>query len=245
MKPRRGHLRTGATFDGVNHIDPGLATVHSMAGMTKISFVSGHIPGALTAQFAEISEWCETLDDSVTYRTGAVSPDLAVVLSVHGFSVTNELVLMAHELDMNSVSVTEGEHVWQISGSRLRSAERIDTAAFPFGWALTRDELGLAAHSTARAGLAFAREGWRRTAFVLVGASDGAAYLQRLAVLPSHQGAGLGSMLTSAALRWARRSGAAKMFVNTETDNLGALNLYRRHGFEVCDGGLLVMERGR
>mgnify|MGYP006283971225 CR=1 FL=1 len=243
MKPRRDHLLAGATFDGVTHIDPGLATVHSMAGMTKVSFVSGHIPGALVARFSEISEWCESLDTNVTFRTGAVSPDLAVVLSVHGFKVASELVLMSRDLVSAESPLPTSRHAWQISRSRLRAAERIDAAAFPIGWALTHEELALAAQSTSQAGLAFAREGWRKTAYVLAGMSDQVAYLQRLAVLPGHQGAGLGSMLTQASLQWAGHCGAAKMFVNTETDNEAALRLYRRHGFEVCDGGLLVMER--
>ena len=50
-------------------------------------------------------------------------------------------------------------------------------------------------------------------------------------------------MLTVAALQWDKRSGAAKMFVNTETDNEAAIGLYQRHGFGACEGKLLVMER--
>ena len=243
MKPRRGHLLTGATFNGVIRIDPGLATVHSMAGLTKISFVSGHIPGALAEHFGSISESLESLDDDVSYRTGAVSPDLAVVLAVFGFSVANELVLLQRDLVDVSGGEATTEHAWRISAGRLRSAARIDSSAFPFGWALTVPELALAAQSTGSAGIAFAREGWRRTAFVMVGVSADTAYLQRLAVMPTHQGGGLGSMLTVAALQWAKRSGAAKMFVNTETDNEAAIGLYQRHGFNACEGKLLVMER--
>lgn len=233
----------GATFNGVIRIDPGLATVHSMAGLTKISFVSGHIPGALAEHFGAISASLESLDNDISYRTGAVSPDLAVILAVFGFSVANELVLMRRELDDVTAGVTATEHAWRISAGRLRSAARIDSSAFPFGWALTAPELEIAAQSTGSSGIAFAREGWRRTGFVMAGVSAETAYLQRLAVMPTHQGGGLGAMLTVAALQWAKRSGAAKMFVNTETDNEAAIGLYVRHGFEVCDGKLLVMER--
>ena len=37
--------------------------------------------------------------------------------------------------------------------------------------------------------------------------------------------------------------GAAKMFVNTESDNQPALRLYQRFGFELCGERLFVMEK--
>lgn len=229
-------------------IDPQLATVYSIAGMTKISFVSGHVSGALMAHFATITKWCESLPTSTSYRTGAVSPDLAVILSLCGFTVANELVLL--EIDPHETIPSEGsgdyapsDPDWSVSSRRSRAAARVDTAAFPPGWSLTSEEILLAARSTGTAGLALVRNGLRNIGYALVGASENVAYLQRLAVHPSRQGMGLGTALTTQSLRWAQRAGAVKMFVNTETDNSPALALYRRLGFRVCSEGLVVMER--
>ena len=137
-------------------IDPQLATVYSIAGMTKISFVSGHVSGALMAHFATITNWCESLPTSTSYRTGAVSPDLAVILSLCGFTVANELVLL--EIDPHETNPSEGggncapsDPDWSVTSRRSRAAARVDTAAFPPGWSLTSDEILLAARSTGTA----------------------------------------------------------------------------------------------
>jgi ribosomal-protein-alanine N-acetyltransferase len=69
------------------------------------------------------------------------------------------------------------------------------------------------------------------------------AYLQRIAVLPTAQGLGFGALLAESCLQWAMERGAAKMFVNTESDNQPALSLYQRFGFEQCGERLFVMEK--
>ena len=65
--------------------------------------------------------------------------------------------------------------------------------------------------------------------------------MQRLAVDPAYQGAGLGAALVVDALRWLRRHGGERAIVNTQPDNEAALALYQRLGFRLEPTGLDVL----
>jgi ribosomal protein S18 acetylase RimI-like enzyme len=79
--------------------------------------------------------------------------------------------------------------------------------------------------------------------FAISGQSGRGAYLQRLAVDPFAQGAGIGRFLCEDALRWAKRRGAKRMVVNTQHTNQRALKLYDRVGFLRASTGLTVVGR--
>jgi ribosomal protein S18 acetylase RimI-like enzyme len=78
------------------------------------------------------------------------------------------------------------------------------------------------------------------TGFAISGVGLGTGYLQRLAVAREYRRRGIGSALVKSANRWALTQGARAMLVNTQMDNLGAAELYRRMGFAEVVGGLLL-----
>ncbi|PKQ31545.1 MAG: ribosomal-protein-alanine N-acetyltransferase [Actinobacteria bacterium HGW-Actinobacteria-2] len=58
------------------------------------------------------------------------------------------------------------------------------------------------------------------------------ADLQRVVVHPRARGRGVGSSLVRAGLEWAEALGANRMLLEVRTDNLAAVALYRRLGFD-------------
>lgn len=60
---------------------------------------------------------------------------------------------------------------------------------------------------------------------------DGAAYLDRYGVLPSHAGRGIGKRLVRAWLRWARRNGADYAWTYTVEANAQSINALVGCGF--------------
>ena len=79
--------------------------------------------------------------------------------------------------------------------------------------------------------------------YAICGRSTDCGYLQRLAVEPSLQGAGIGATLVVDALGWLRRRGARSALVNTQDGNQRALDLYHRLGFRDESYDLIVLER--
>ncbi|MDX1449576.1 MAG: GNAT family N-acetyltransferase, partial [Acidimicrobiia bacterium] len=67
------------------------------------------------------------------------------------------------------------------------------------------------------------------------------AYLQRIAVDPGDQGAGVGRTLLRGSMAWARRRGARTMLLNTQTDNEKATMLYRSERFTVLSSRLTIL----
>ena len=77
--------------------------------------------------------------------------------------------------------------------------------------------------------------------YAVTGRAGPRGYLQRLAVHPDHQRAGLGGALVVDGLRWLRRWGAKEVLVNTQEGNEPAVRLYEALGFELRPEGLAVL----
>ena len=67
--------------------------------------------------------------------------------------------------------------------------------------------------------------------YSIVGRAGAVGYLQRVAVDPPYEGAGVGRSLVTDGLLWLRRRGARSAIVNTQQVNDRALALYRALGF--------------
>jgi GNAT superfamily N-acetyltransferase len=66
-------------------------------------------------------------------------------------------------------------------------------------------------------------------------AGDGWAGVFGMATMPAARGRGAAREVLASLARWARRHGAARMYLQVERDNSPALRLYERAGFrEVC-----------
>ena len=69
------------------------------------------------------------------------------------------------------------------------------------------------------------------TGYQISTANPFGAHLARLAVRPETQQRGLGSLLVTDLLQRLNRKGVARLTVNTQSDNLASLALYRKMGF--------------
>lgn len=120
----------------------------------------------------------------------------------------------------------------------------VDAAAFPPFWHL--DEAGLndamGATPSARLRVAVSRsDGATIVGYAITGRAGPRGYLQRLAVDPVAQRAGIGGALVVDGLRWLRRWGAKEVLVNTQEGNGSAVALYEHLGFRMQDDGLAVL----
>ena len=163
-----------------------------------------------------------------TVRTAAVPHRDLPTFEAAGFTVARELLLLSRPLDVIGARPDE---------PRLRTARRwerreiltVDQRAFDDFWSFDGAGLADAASATpvSRTRVPRARP---VTAYALAGVASGVGYLQRLAVDPDAAGRGYGSALVLDALHWMRRRGAFRAYVNTQSDNDRALQLYLRHG---------------
>lgn len=121
----------------------------------------------------------------------------------------------------------------------------VDAAAFPPFWRLDRAGLddAIAATPTARLRVSVDRSDRSVTGYAVTGRAGPRGYLQRLAVAPGAQGAGVGTALVVDGLRWLRRWGAKEVLVNTQEGNEAAVRLYERLGFRLRADGLAVLRR--
>lgn len=173
--------------------------------------------------------------------TAALMPDERVGFEACGFTTVRRLALLRRGLHDPVPGSRHGLRRW-----RRRSLDpvlAVDRAAFDEFWHFDTTALRDAMSATPHRLLRVPR-GDPPTAYALSGLSGERGYVQRLAVMPDHEGEGLGTSLLLDALRWMRWRGAAEVFVNTQTDNERAMALYRRHGFETQPVELEMLDIG-
>jgi len=158
-----------------------------------------------------------------------------------GFEPHSRLLLLRRELD----TLPAPDHL--ISGGStedLDEALRIDAAAFDTFWRFDRAAMTEAMESTPRSILHVIRKpDGRLGGFCVTGMGQVIGYLQRVAVDPEWQRRGIGRSLVRTAARWARRNGAKAIVLNTQANNVAALQLYEDEGYQVMSDDLAVLRK--
>lgn len=174
--------------------------------------------------------------------TGALGPVDQQPFLQAGFDVHERLHLLVRTLDalpaVRPVTMRRGHH------ADRASVLGVDAAAFPVFWRLDGPGLedALSATPSARFRVATAPGGGGGiVGYAVTGRAGPRGYLQRLAVHPERQRAGLGGALVVDGLRWLRRWGAKEVLVNTQEGNQPAVRLYQALGFELRPDGLAVL----
>ncbi len=117
----------------------------------------------------------------------------------------------------------------------------VDRAAFtPHWW---NSAATLRRRTTHSACFAVAEKDGEIIGYVEAERRSGAAHINRIAVAPAHQGSGVGSALLAHALGRLWHAGAEQVTLNTQTDNVASLRLYRRFGFEPVGERIAAWER--
>lgn len=199
---------------------------------------------------ASMVRWCCDLLAARGYAravTGALAEAEQAGFAAAGFEVREHLHLLAHDL---------AEIPPPTPGVRLRRGFRFDRQAAldadadafqPF-WRLDRAGFAEALDATplSRFTIALGPGTVRHrpvVGYAVSGFAGRQGYLQRLAVRPGAQGAGLGRALVVDSLAWMRRRRAERAVVNTQVGNDRALALYARLGFRLEPSGLTVLTR--
>ena len=174
--------------------------------------------------------------------TAALEPREQAVFADRGFSLLRSLTLL--RLDLGETPLRRppdpGHRLRRVRSRRAAEVLDVDHAAFDEFWRFDATALQEAIQATPQR-LLRATSGLPAQAYALTGLANERGYIQRLAVVPSAHGQGLGTALLVDALRWLRRRGARTAYVNTQDDNIRAMALYRRHGFRPVPGGLAMM----
>jgi ribosomal protein S18 acetylase RimI-like enzyme len=191
--------------------------------------------------------WSRTLADHgfTSMRTGALSPRQAEQAERAGLRCVQELAL----LEMSAPQLAEGprRRTHRLRRRHLQTAAQIDRAAFGESWWLDADMLADVRNATPmHRGRVIRGDdslgGNDVVGFLISGRAGRTGYVQRLAVRPDAHRRGLATDLLADSLRWMRRARLQRVFVNTHVDNVGALALYRAHGFVDLPERLRVFE---
>ena len=204
-----------------------------------------------------------TVAGVATYRTPALSTNDARWFFDHGFVVRQSLVMLQRTGRLGSTAIGRGtpigveyddvtcRHVMARQRERLLSELlHIDGESFAAPWNLSPPAFRHACRATSEHRVIIASSSdadgsatGSAIGYVIVGRSAGQAYLQRLAVHPSHRRTGIARSLVWHASQWAGTRGADSMLVNTEPTNAAALALYHSLWFVTLPDPLVVLER--
>ena len=204
---------------------------------------------------ADLLRWSERLAGLgyTTVRTTALAAPAGLRAETAGFHVIQELVLLEHtdprhpansqpKRDLTTRDLTTSDLTTRrLVAGQHTAASNIDVAAFTEDWGLEPRAIADVCAATPRFRARGA--GTPLGAYALSGRDSKQGFLQRLAVAPSQQRAGLGRTLVLDSLQWMARWRVQRVLVNTPTDNIPALALYERLGFQRMGERLRVYER--
>lgn len=179
--------------------------------------------------------------------SAVVSPPLLVgsqrVWRQAGFEPYVQLSLLRSDLNGE---MSGDDLVQPLDDSRWLEVVDLDGHAFGGEWRAELPALVEALESSPSSALLGITEttNERLAGYVIVAATSGTGYLQRLAVHPAAQGQGFGRALARAAHNWARRRGARYMILNTKPSNQAALSLYHSEGYVAMPDRLQLLRYG-
>ncbi len=143
-------------------------------------------------------------------------------------------------------NITEPAHpVQPIVAPDWQALARVDRAAFTDFWRMSVSGLAEAMKATPRSALFQIEEEEHVVGYAIVGTQLTVSFLQRVAVLPTRSGEGLGTALIRASMLWARERGARTMVLNVRPDNMRAADVYEREGFARTGTSLHVLRFGQ
>ncbi len=200
-------------------------------GDTEVAYLSP-APGAPLPSVSLVRRCLHQLAEEGYQRvvTSALLPHEQDAFVSSGFSVEEQLLLLAHDLRVLPDAPP-------IATRRAGLADRpevlaIDTMSFPSVWQLDDGGLDEALSATPRARFRVAIDAAGTSyAYAITGRAGRRGYLQRLAVHPDHRREGTARGLVVDGLRWLRRWRADRALVNTQEENTAAAALYRDLGF--------------
>jgi ribosomal protein S18 acetylase RimI-like enzyme len=227
-------------------IAPDRLQVAPWRGDATIAYVVARHGPATTASVERCVDGLATRGYRAALTTALPEADQAPFLS-NGFTVHERLHLLTRPIDPIP-ELPDGPTAVALRRGRRRDRSQVlavDGAAFPTFWRLDEPGLddALSATPSARFRVATTADDETAVGYAVTGRAGPRGYLQRLAVDPSAQRAGIGAALVVDALRWLRRWGGREVLVNTQEDNAGAIALYEHLGFRRQRDGLAVLHR--
>jgi len=192
----------------------------------------------------------ETLDvvrclDELTERgvTRAITPALsgwdAQPFIAAGFVLHEHLYLLSRPLDLG---FDEPKHKSRAAAPWHRAgALAVDAASFEPFWRFDLPALNEARRATPQNRFRVIMADGTVIAYAIHGRAASRGYLQRLAVMPGFEGAGLGTSLVNDGFAWLAQKGVSEVLVNTQEHNKRALGLYEHMGFVLQSEKLSVL----
>jgi ribosomal-protein-alanine N-acetyltransferase len=151
-------------------------------------------------------------------------------LPERGFEPLAQVITLRKD-DMVAPSVSlPAALIREASPGDLDSVMAVDHAAFEPAWWYGETTF----FRTLRGAMRFCvadRQG-ERMGYAFAHRNGSQAHVTRLAVHPSHQGQGIGTLMLADLVEHARAQGARFITLNTQTHNENSQKLYRRFGFE-------------
>jgi len=162
-----------------------------------------------------------------------------------GFETLYRIVLLEKQLRRQpaySAGLEADVEIVRYKKRYLDDVLSLDASAFDDFWRLDAHTMEAVATSCYRNTFLLAKRAGEVLGYAVGGANGRFGYLQRLGIHAGHQGEGVGEALTGRIISTLRSMGAVSLMVNTQEDNVAALSLYRKLGFETMPDPRFIMQ---
>jgi len=213
----------------------------SRSDITALWHVKGE--GPLKKRLVAAAASCSFDAGSDAFVTKPLAEYEAEEYGKWGFEPAYGIVLFEKQLRREPMKTTmqDGVEIIRYKKRYLGDVLRLDATAFDDFWKLDARTLEAISTTCYHNAFLLALRGGEVLGHAVGGANGRFGYLQRLGIDLSHQGEGLGEALTSHMISTLQSMGATSVMVNTQEENVSAIGLYLKIGFEILLDRRLIM----
>jgi ribosomal protein S18 acetylase RimI-like enzyme len=213
----------------------------SRSDITALWHIKGE--GAIKKRLVTSAAACSFDAGSNVFVTKPLGDYEAEEYGKWGFEPAYGIVLFEKQLRREPVktSMQDGVEIVRYKKRYLGDVLRLDATAFDDFWKLDARTLEAIATTCYHNVFLLALRGGEVLGYTVGGANGRFGYLQRLGVDSAHHGEGLGEALASHMMSTLQGMGATSVMVNTQEENVSAIGLYLKIGFEILPDRRLIM----
>ncbi len=215
----------------------------SRADITALWHVKGE--GFLKKTMVNTAASCSFGAGSEMFVTKPLGENEAEEYGNWGFEIAYRIVLLEKPLRREPPisSPLNGVEVIRYRKRYMRDVLGLDATAFDDFWRLDEYTMEAVATTCYHNVSLLALRGDEVLGYVMGGANGRFGYLQRLGIHASHQGKGVGELLSRHMINALQAMGVTSVMVNTQEENATALGLYHKLGFHATPERRYIMRR--
>ena len=184
-------------------------------------------------------------DSKISFSSSMINENSTKPWLRSGWAIGHKLnvcMLNLKNLNIKNVDGYKNIEIKKLEGEDIRYLLDLDHKIFDDYWKNSKASFEETMKSCNNNYLFKSGEGNDLDGYAILGETRKFTYLQRIGIVKDYQGSGLGDNLLRSVVDFALKRKFLNIKLNTQNDNVSALNLYKKNNFQIMPRKLVIMK---